>query len=305
MDLTNLKFSKKIIVILGAMIVIFTASNVVMYTQMRTIEEMERRNDVTFDLTIAAQTILRGVVEQQAAARGYVLAGDPAVLQQYRENRSLTAKSLDYFVAHTSSAEQKARAVALRSAIEDWQAQQLDRPMELARDPEQRPAAMAMLGRKSLGSIRTDLDGLVREQGRIQDERIAASLGAVRLAEIVLLIATLIGLAAAAGFATLLSRLVARPVMAMTELMRRLAAGDNGVIVEGKERRDEIGDMAKAVQVFKDNALAKIEADREVEAAKAAAERDREAASAAAIAKEQAFVVGAFGSALAGWQMAI
>ncbi|TAL44963.1 MAG: methyl-accepting chemotaxis protein, partial [Salinibacterium sp.] len=298
MDLANVKFSKKIIVTLGAMIAIFTACNAVIYWQMRTIEAMELRNDLTFDLTIEAQTILRGVVEQQASARGYVLAEDPLVLQQHRESRTLTAKSLDRFISHTSSEEQRVRAIALRAAIAEWQVQHLDRPLALARDPAQRPAAMAMLGRKSLGPIRKDLDDLVREQGRIQDQRIAASLGSVRLAELVLLVATLIGLAAAAGFATLLSRLVARPVTQMTNLMRRLAAGDNSVVVEGQERRDEIGDMAKAVEVFKANALAKMEADRKAEAAKAQAERDREAASAAAIAQEQAFVVGAFGSAL-------
>jgi methyl-accepting chemotaxis protein len=37
--------------------------------------------------------------------------------------------------------------------------------------------------------------------------------------------------------------------------MKALAGGDLGVEVDGHNRRDEVGDMARAVQVFKDNAI--------------------------------------------------
>ncbi|MBC7906543.1 MAG: HAMP domain-containing protein [Rhodospirillaceae bacterium] len=41
----------------------------------------------------------------------------------------------------------------------------------------------------------------------------------------------------------------------MAEVMKRLAAGDLSMQVPSRDRADEIGAMAKAVQVFKDNAL--------------------------------------------------
>lgn len=298
MNFSNIRFSNKIALTLAVLVVLFGACNAVIFDQMRKIEAAESRNDVTFDLTIQAQDVLRGVVEQQSAARGYLMGDDPAVLQQYRDSRALTEEALNTFIARTSSDAQKSRAVALKAAIANWQAQHVDRPLAMAGDPAQRTAAMAMLAHKSLGAIRTDLDALVRAQAEIQDERMQASLGSIRTAELVLGAATVLGLAAAAGLAMLLTRLVARPVVRMTEVMGRLAAGDNAVTVEGRKRRDEIGRMAQAVEVFKANALAKLEADRKAAEAKAQAERDREAASADAIAKEQAFVVGAFGSAL-------
>ncbi len=48
---------------------------------------------------------------------------------------------------------------------------------------------------------------------------------------------------------------VTRPVHAITEVMRRLADGDSSVAIPGTARRDELGDMASAVEVFKVNAL--------------------------------------------------
>ena len=51
---------------------------------------------------------------------------------------------------------------------------------------------------------------------------------------------------------------VAKPVSAMTEVMRRLARQDTDVAVTGVGRLDEIGAMASAVQVFKENAIERV-----------------------------------------------
>ncbi|HEX9490326.1 MAG TPA: HAMP domain-containing methyl-accepting chemotaxis protein [Stellaceae bacterium] len=56
--------------------------------------------------------------------------------------------------------------------------------------------------------------------------------------------------------ALLLSRSIVGPIAGITGIMKGLAAGDLSVPVPQVSRRDEIGDMARAVQVFKDNAVA-------------------------------------------------
>ena len=48
---------------------------------------------------------------------------------------------------------------------------------------------------------------------------------------------------------------VTGPLLSTVGVMRRLADGDNEVEIQGVERKDEIGQMAGAVQVFKDNAI--------------------------------------------------
>ncbi len=72
---------------------------------------------------------------------------------------------------------------------------------------------------------------------------------------------------------TVIGRGISVPVRRMTGAMRDLAAGDLATEVPARGRKDEIGDMAEAVQVFKDNAL-KV---RELEAASAAQKRQAEA----------------------------
>lgn len=57
------------------------------------------------------------------------------------------------------------------------------------------------------------------------------------------------------GIIFLVARSVTGPVVEMTQAMGRLANGDLQVEVPARERHDEIGEMASAVQVFKQNAL--------------------------------------------------
>jgi methyl-accepting chemotaxis protein len=48
---------------------------------------------------------------------------------------------------------------------------------------------------------------------------------------------------------------VIRPISEMTNVMKRVAGGDLDVAVPGLSREDEVGAMARAVQVFRENAL--------------------------------------------------
>ena len=66
---------------------------------------------------------------------------------------------------------------------------------------------------------------------------------------------------------------VVAPIAALNAAMTRLAAGDLGTEVAGCQRRDEIGDMARSVEVFKDNAVSKRRQD-EAERHRLAAERE-------------------------------
>ncbi len=83
------------------------------------------------------------------------------------------------------------------------------------------------------------------------------------------------------------------PLANLSTNMGTLAGGDLTVDVAGQQRRDEVGGMAKAVQVFKDNGLAAkaLEADAERLRKDAEAERSRGEAERAKNEAEQAAVV--------------
>jgi methyl-accepting chemotaxis protein len=57
------------------------------------------------------------------------------------------------------------------------------------------------------------------------------------------------------ALALLLGRAISQPISAMTSALTKLASGDFNVVLPGLHRHDEIGEMAGAARIFKDNMI--------------------------------------------------
>ena len=92
-----------------------------------------------------------------------------------------------------------------------------------------------------------------------------------------LIVGTLAILAAAALLAFLLGRGMSRPLTAITAVMNRLSSGDTDVTIPGGDRKDELGTMAGAVDVFRRNMIESRLLREEQEAAKRQSEQEKSA----------------------------
>eukprot|EP00439_Symbiodinium_sp_Y106_P087776 s1_g312.t1 len=75
------------------------------------------------------------------------------------------------------------------------------------------------------------------------------------------------------GAGIYLARQIANPISHTTQAMNRLASGQTDLNVENSERTDEIGEMARAVEVFRQNAIERTE----LEAAQKQEQKEKEA----------------------------
>jgi methyl-accepting chemotaxis protein len=66
------------------------------------------------------------------------------------------------------------------------------------------------------------------------------------------------------------------PIGQITSAMRKLADGRLDTAINGENRADEIGEMARALGVFKQNALSKIEIEQQSEAERTRSEQERQ-----------------------------
>jgi len=89
-------------------------------------------------------------------------------------------------------------------------------------------------------------------------------------------LATVIGivLSIAGGIALVLT--LQRPIGQITAAMRRIADGRLETAISGEQRNDEIGDIARALGIFKENALSKIRIEEQSEEERTAAEHERQ-----------------------------
>ena len=70
-----------------------------------------------------------------------------------------------------------------------------------------------------------------------------------------LLVVSLVVLVLVLGTVVTVSRSITRPIDTLTHDMGKLANGDKGITVQGTDRGDELGEMARAVLVFKENMI--------------------------------------------------
>ena len=112
-----------------------------------------------------------------------------------------------------------------------------------------------------------------------ESESARAAVGAIatqnELLKTVSLVVGAVVLLIAVGAVTLLQIQVTRPLLTMRSVMLRLAEGDRSVEIAALDRRDEIGEMAGAVQTFRDNAveMERLKAEQEAAAARGVAEK--------------------------------
>jgi diguanylate cyclase (GGDEF)-like protein/PAS domain S-box-containing protein len=92
-----------------------------------------------------------------------------------------------------------------------------------------------------------------RSAARAQGAKVAAS---YRTARTYIVSFMVLAVLAAALATAILVHLIATPITAMTAAMRRLAAGDMSGEIPARGRSDEVGEMADALQVFKDAMIA-------------------------------------------------
>ena len=117
--------------------------------------------------------------------------------------------------------------------------------------------------------VADDMEQVKLDNKKFQDtigpETSESMQNAVWMMKVTAVVALIIG--GLLAFAT--GRAISRPIVSMTGAMQRLADGDETVDVPASDQTDEIGDMAKAVIVFKENMIK----NRELQAA---AEKEQE-----------------------------
>jgi methyl-accepting chemotaxis protein len=136
-----------------------------------------------------------------------------------------------------------------------------------------RNAIMATELKAAGDTIGERLDALTASAAEDEGALFAATLQTVADAKVVDIAVAVSIFVIGSLSAFFIGRSIAGPVRQMTTAMARLAGGDLEVEVPARGRRDELGEMAAAVQVFKDNAI-----ERQRLEAEQAAEREAQLA---------------------------
>ena len=263
---------------LGLSFLIICASAAVMmavfFSNISMIRSVTDANTAAQSRYAKALALETALLRQNSQMRGYLVTGDKTYLKSYEEGRVDYDKASAELEAELTDPKLIEAVQTSRKETLDWRTKWGDRLIKrvdggdlAGAQAEVQGAGKAVLVSAAVVPLRDVRDA---EMAAIE-EGTATQESAMDTATTVLIVGGIALITLAIALAWLLSRAIATPISALTGTMSTLASGRNDVDVDGTDRSDELGDMARAVLVFRDAAIAKQATD--AAAAKAEAEQ--------------------------------
>ncbi len=241
----------------------------------------------TYQVIGETQKILAAAVDMETGMRGYLLSGKEGFLTPYKAGQ----KSFDKLVAKLSKTvsdnpKQVKLLAKIKKSVDGWRTKVVEPMIALRREigdaktmDDMADLVAEARGKKYFDQFRQLMADFKAEEQALMEVRQASNVETVGSTY-----SLIIGFAAGAiviglGLAWLIGNGIGGPLNRITDAMRRLAEGDTSIEVTGIGRKDEIGNIAEATQIFKDNAIAKnrleaeqAEAEKQMVAEKRAAQ---------------------------------
>ncbi|TBR40315.1 MULTISPECIES: response regulator [Dyella] len=262
--LAHQPIQRKIMVAIGGLIAIFTACSIVSLVSITKQKESWDWTRHTFAVQLKLDDVVQSIQESQAGARGYLLTRNPVELDDFtRAGNEFDNHLAELRKLTSDNPLQQTRIDRLQSMATQWRLE-LNRngvvPMEQLTETDPAAAALARQNIQStymaartvrMKDILTLADQVDATEQDLLDAREKAQRSYVFKVEAAIWFTMLLSLILGASVVVMTYRLVTRPLRRMTDLMTRLASHDHTVEIRRLERRDEIGEIARALHVFK------------------------------------------------------
>ncbi|KIC20802.1 CHASE3 domain-containing protein, partial [Leisingera sp. ANG-Vp] len=218
-----------------------------------------------------SKDLLAAAVDMETGMRGFLLAGDNAFLGPYMEGTKHFNKVMaDLRLAMADDLMQVNRLNEMAGIIDEWRNEVVVPMLDLRREIGDAATMDDMAdfvaegrGKEFFDSFRVTMESLQAEvatamaASQAANEETASQTRTMIPAAIAgaILIGAVLALVIGSGIAKGIRRIVAS--------MRGLAEGNNAVEIKGQERGDEVGDMARALEKFRDELVKMQEAEKQ------------------------------------------
>jgi methyl-accepting chemotaxis protein len=303
MSFGNISVSKKLLTAFAVTVSVVLAMCVTVHLAMGRQAVLERNNSESDEVEVRIERTRGDLLRASTELRGYVLtAGKRPDIDGAFSDMNGEIGKIRQLTARAPDLQPYVDGVA--SAAAAWRKDAADPVLTAMAEPGGRDKATAIFSQGEATARVDDLnkavDIAIKQTKDWSGRDTEIQVAGLRTVDFVVIVGGLLTTLIAVGMGWLLSRALGAPVVGMTAAMKRLAAGDHAVTVPSVGRGDEIGQMAAAVQTFKDAAIEKGRIEAEASAQRRQAEADRSAheAARAEAARQQEAVVSAVAEGL-------
>ncbi|MEO6925743.1 MAG: ATP-binding protein, partial [Rhodanobacter sp.] len=265
--LANQPLQSKMMMAIGLLLGLFLIANIITMNSLRSQESSRRWATHTYQVIMQIDQTQHEAQAGQIAARGFLLSVSAEELEQFKKStHNLTASMADLRKLVVDNPLQQARLDEAESIITGWEKelyanaieplQQLD-PADPATEAERRQIRTQYMLHRSVHveDLYVLLNRMSAEERRLLTQRNDQLQHHLRTIQAINALTILLSILLAITVLRLTSKLVIRPLRRLTGHMTRLSHHDHDFEIRRLERRDEVGEIARALQVFKQMSL--------------------------------------------------
>lgn len=281
---SSIRTKPKVLLAVSIPLVLLIALGMATLSSISKIRDTAGWVDHTRAVLAKSQDIVAAAVNMETGMRGFLLAGKDQFLEPYDAGQAAVYDLIeDLQKVVSDNPKQVARLDDVRETLKDWQANVTEPMIALRRsvgDSVTMEDIAARVG-EAKGKVYFDkfrqlMADFSNEEGSLMAVRKQQNDQTEQTTRIVVIGGTLLAIGLGGGLGWWIGNGIAGPITRMTDAMKRLADGDKTTEVPGTGRGDEIGAMAAAVNVFKENMIKADElAEREKHETEAREERAR------------------------------
>jgi len=254
--LNNLPIPRKLLLAFAAIVVVIVAGGLVTAVEIRQLEGAAERSNAVAETNRALNDLSVAISDQVLAVRGLLLSGDRQNITRYQEAGARFDQVAVDAASRLAGTEGASSLERLVKHVRTWRQDVADRQIALMRKPltvdEARVIEANGAGTDFLGAAGAEIQALLQLGSRSLQASRASMDTAFTLTLAAAAVAALVATVIAVGSWLALGRSIGLPVAGLTTVMGRLTEGHLDEAVPGTERGDELGRMAKAVEVFRD-----------------------------------------------------
>lgn len=206
-------------------------------------------------LALLDQAVI-GMVNQETGLRAFLLAGEDNFLEPYHLGATQFEAAISELRTKTSDNPRATRlSIEIMQLGMSWRNDHAESAISLMRNPMTREQGQAMeiggAGKVQMDGIRELITEFHNMEAGLLDERAASLRSSLGFGTLTSWAGLVTAILFAIGGSLLLSRDITRPLANLKSVMDKLAGGDRQVDVPSQSRTDELGEVARAVEVFR------------------------------------------------------
>ncbi|MFD2206274.1 CHASE3 domain-containing protein [Kiloniella antarctica] len=215
----------------------------------------------TNGVIIKGNAVFKAAVDMETGMRGYLLAGQEEFLKPYTDgSKELFKVTADLKQVISDNKKHVGLLNELDETVRQWQTNVVEPMIALRRQigsaktmDDMADLVAEAKGEEFFAEFRNLMESFAAGELSQMEQLKTDTTNTVTTTNTVIIAGSIFAILFGGIIGVLIGRGVSLPINQMTSVMERLAGGEKDVDIPSRDRKDEVGQMAEAVQVFKEN----------------------------------------------------